>query len=387
MKKRFWLKFILFAAPFILMLGGLGGLALFIGEALPFNLILKGQAQDRSIIYLPFDDAGAFTYKALNLQERAPEIVVLGSSRSQQYRAEMFNTQPEAFYNAGLTATNVLDMQTLFAYVRRDESAPKILILMLDQTNFYESAYLQNLNRPIQWDSLVTQRLLVGTANTSVSLLTGEYSFFDLPPQAVTIPRLLARQDPVNGGTALGLTAILYGAGYRYDGSRQLGTAVTSNITARFQQHQQALEAGLYMFYPSDDFSPTNIRIVETMLQEAQSAGITVIGVFPSYAPSFAARMLASGKYGYIADSAAYLTTLFQAYEGYFFDFTDARLLASSDAEFYDAYHPAELLTLRMHLALAEALPDLFTPYVDKTALEQLIETNLNPLAVFPEPQ
>ena len=55
-------------------------------------------------------DHGTFRYKYLQVLRRHPQILVLGSSRVMQFRAEMFGAQAGDFYNAGGMIHSIEDL-------------------------------------------------------------------------------------------------------------------------------------------------------------------------------------------------------------------------------------------------------------------------------------
>lgn len=95
-----------------------------LGETIPIERVLKRQEQGglfmRKYLGQEFN-----TYKTIGLEKTQPKIVVVGSSRTMQFRGEYFT---EKFYNAGGLLQNHQDL----AYFLNEEQSADFFIIGLD---------------------------------------------------------------------------------------------------------------------------------------------------------------------------------------------------------------------------------------------------------------
>lgn len=362
--RKFIIRFTIFALPFTLYLVLAGGLAIHTGESLTFNEVIQRQLSDHSILFSPYDQSASFAYKVTYLQNYAPEVVIVGSSRVKTYRGAFFNLNPDRAYNAcgiGWTMRNIL---SLTQYM--EVSPPRVLILSLDQQWFRSQDSLNNFEPfTVNFSTLDRERRVIGLANVTRAVIDEEIPLSDM----------------LSGNNSrLGLTAVAFDFGYGYDGSHYQPGQDIEEIIARRERDFQAFEAQNGTFYsPANAISTTNLGYLEELLQWAQSHDVEVIGYFPPFMPEIYERMDGNEDYSYIPQSASALDDLFTRYDFHFFDLSDATESGGDTSEMYDGIHFSEVMQMRLHIRLVETLPDILGDYADVDTLETWLEQSDDP--------
>src|SRR5262249_15069181 len=99
MTRRIFVKLAFFLLPFALILIVAVGLAVYSGEVMPLFRVIDWQSHVPSVRYDPLFAENHFAYKLLTAARRQPEVIAIGSSRVYEFRAELLNKNPAAFYN------------------------------------------------------------------------------------------------------------------------------------------------------------------------------------------------------------------------------------------------------------------------------------------------
>jgi hypothetical protein len=99
--RRLFVVLVLMLSP-LLVTAALEGLAWRIGETMPMSLISKWQDGAPDRLWRGGDGHSYLTYKLARVADLKPEILALGPSRANSFRAAAF--APYTFFNAGLTA-------------------------------------------------------------------------------------------------------------------------------------------------------------------------------------------------------------------------------------------------------------------------------------------
>src|SRR5262245_18537506 len=97
---RFARKLTAFAGPIVVYLAVNAGLPWYAGEFESVVTVAARQASGDPLLYGPAYRDNYYVFKRAAVIRRHPEVLVLGSSRSMQFRAGLF-TDGSRFYNAG----------------------------------------------------------------------------------------------------------------------------------------------------------------------------------------------------------------------------------------------------------------------------------------------
>lgn len=160
-----------------------------------------------------------FKYK--NIKKKAPEILILGSSRVMQVRDFIFSPLESTFYNAGGMIQNVFDISQFADLLRVGElQKPKVLFIGIDPW------WLKN-DWAIDGQSWLKEEVLQEDIFDILAHLTASRRFIQQGisvVHALTVGALGA--SPYYGYPAIGSAAINYGNGFREDGSRQYSPSI-----------------------------------------------------------------------------------------------------------------------------------------------------------------
>lgn len=355
--KKFIKNLTLFFIPIIILLALYGAALVKSGELVSISdaahASVSGKAQLFGLTYRN----DSTMYKHFATVEAAPELLVLGTSRSMQIRGDFF--KDISFYNAGGGAGFMTEMLYFMQNIPK-ESLPKIAVFVLDQ-NFYNSAWIGNIE---DYDY---------TPNTikPIEYLRGmllDFYKIDL--------RALLSAD----GGKLGISANMRRSGYKPDGSYDYGTRLINpelNEDKAFSQTFIKIRAGKTRFEYSEDIYPEALEITQELLQFCKANDIAVVGILPPYAPSVVGEMADSGKYAYIDKLPAALGSMFADYGYEVHNYT--LLHGSEDSQFIDGYHGADRVYAALTLDLATR-SGILSPYIDTEKLNAFLSANTNPL-------
>lgn len=356
------------ALPVLLLTGGL----IYTGESMPLDMVIRAQASETPVLFRPAYGNRDQQFKRKAVDYRQPQVVMLGSSRVLQFRAQFLNLKPDAFYNAAAPAWRLDEVEK---FLRDITHTPDVLILGIDLPWFnanYDGdpivrepvsdfARIWNINRTVLQDAL------------------GGDSF--------DVEMLLARDEPGgSGGVSLGFRAIRDGHGFRNDGSEQYGDFLVAQHL--WQPHVRGrdmgwLADGIEMYTPADAVSDALFEQFVTILDLAQERDMLVVGFLPPYMPSLWANMIEDPRFGYVRELLPRLEALFAERGLPYFDFSDGALLGATDEDFFDGWHPSERIALQAYINMARDVPQLAL-YSDLAALQEIVNTAPDTFRVFP---
>jgi hypothetical protein len=355
---RFGVRLAKFFAP-ILLLGFIGGaIVLISGELLPVNIVARLQSYGRPFIYLAKFSDHTYRLKIEATIIKKPEILVMGASRSNQWRSAMF--RPAVFYNAG----NCLYTQRDYRRMLEDigDSAPRVIIFSVDFYTFNND-----------WDptfGMVAYGELSGWGSEEQKKILR-----DFVDQARSEPQSLIRApiDPVYGVPALGLMASNTGIGTRLDGSYQYGARILGKQGVSLESAIERTVIGRKPFQFGARIDQSQRDEFERFVKLARSRGITLIGVTMPFAPPVVDALNRSPKHAIWRE---FQTPEFGEWierQGVtYFNFTNLESFGGRPQEFVDPFHPSEPAYIRMLLTmLASSKVRAIFPEIDTNALRK----------------
>lgn len=355
--RRFVLRLAAFALPFAILYLLLTGFLIYTGESMPLALVAQMQLSDEPVLYRPRYGNRDLEFKTLSANLRQPDILLTGSSRVLQFRAQFFNKAPREFYNAGAPAWMLADV---LKFLDGLTYTPRVLIVGLDAPWFNDAYTSEPIPAPI--DDLTH----IVTANRGFlqDVLDGES--FD-------IGTYLARVEPGYGGLALGLRAIRDGHGFRNDGSEQYGDFLIAHwlySENERQRHLDYLRDGVDMYVYGDTVSSARWGELYELIRWCTEHNVLLIGFLPPYMPSLYTQMVEDGNHTYIRQLDAQLQALFDHYDFPYFDFSGSTGLGKvTDDDFFDGWHASEQINLRLYERIFWMLhaqqPGLLDAYTD----------------------
>lgn len=366
---RFLVKLALFAAPILMYLALTAAIPLYAGEFAAVEDVAARQSAGEPILYGPAYRDNYYVFKLASTIRRRPDVLVLGSSRSMQFRAGLV-ARNERFYNAGGAAQSIFEARRFITDLP-DGALPRLLLVGLDQPWFNSRTEANGLSR-IQ-HQIEAER--GAAANRAMN--TSRFFFWDLCQGKIPLRQLLRRQDPLYGRTAVGIAAAVRGAGFREDGSYQYGTVLNPEpVDRRLAEGYQRLRDDAGHLTHGDAVAQQNLDEVDALLTLSRARGMDVVGFAPPYAPGIYRAMAEDGRHTYLARSAASLAAVFARRGFRFFDFTDAAAAAgAADDDMIDDVHPSEFVCLKMYLTMLESLPGVLGRYSDSGFLRERAST------------
>lgn len=371
-----FLKKSLIFFPLILILVILPTLCLWrAGEFVDIDDVIRQQLSDhRSIMFSRAYNGQLGYLKLRTIQERRPQIIALGSSRTMQFRSKFF--KPSVFYNAGGGARIPEHFEEFLKRIPQGRE-PKVMIIGLDHI-FFNPRWSAH-------DELMDFKKFYSKTNIQEIWITGRTRIIqDYLSGKFTLRELLAK--PQNAQTKIGLLALIDNSGIINDGSHYYGKFI-SNPQGDEDYGSKAtlgkIAVGARHYEYSDAISAEAIEAVQRFLDDCKERGITVIGFLPPFTHTvYEALTERQEHYPYIFDIYNILKPIFDEKGFGLYDFTDLAILGADDEESFDGSHGSEKAYARLIIRLLEKEP-ILRQYADANALKARIKNIENPYVIF----
>ncbi|MHA1538366.1 MAG: hypothetical protein ACTSUD_12485 [Alphaproteobacteria bacterium] len=269
---------------------------------------------------------------------RQPEVVVLGSSRMEQFRQDYF-TAP---FVCACTLMGAIEHGAPFVEAMFKVAKPKLVILGLDYWWFGDSPD----------DGGGRWRPSVNASNLSAAKLLRPFAWLRRGSLGIGdyLGVLTGRGDIARLTThpKLGVQAVVRGRGVRKDGSALHADALFGPA----RQHKgQDFDKVRAQIAEGDTYYPHNVRLaprrfaeLERLVRRIEGHGAKVVVILPPLAGRVADMMKAEGKFAYVSAIRARLRRT----DGEIHDFHDPRPLGAADCEFLDDRHGGDVVVMRM---------------------------------------
>jgi hypothetical protein len=377
--RRFAVRVGLFFAPIVLLVSGIELVLWRAGETWPLERVITAQEQNPHAFFSrDIIDHGTFRYKYLQVLRRHPQILVLGSSRVMQFRAEMFGAQGADFYNAGGMIHSIEDLNN-FVDRLPPEITPKTVILGID----------------FWWLNANIQRTAVDSFSAGVK----EDGTYDWQGHANAVagyfrhPRTLVQLIRSSFGkkynpNAIGLQALLRRMGFRADGSKRFDLKIpntTEGWNRRFppaKKIERYIRKGEFPFAFTEGVSQPLLEQLRAAILKLKGRGTFVI----VYSPPVIAQWdrvasVVPGQKEYWREYHETLPRFFQALDVPFFDVVTTEQAGLDDRYMRDRYHAYETFTLYvLRRFCGDAHVRTAFPDVVKVADRALASPKTNPL-------
>jgi hypothetical protein len=334
-------RLLLFLAPFIVLSIFLGVTVIRVGELLPVSFVAWLQTFGRPFIFLPQLSDHTYKLKLEAIRRRRPEVLVLGSSRANQWRSAMF--RPATFYNGSNTIYVLRDFRRVLEEL--GDYVPRVIIFSLDYFVFvpdFEAVYKnQSKDELGGWGSPEQISVINGLLDEAV-LNPGAF----LPPQ----------DDGIHGVSAFGLSAIKTGTGVRLDGSYQYGHVIRGFPQISLESAAADIREGKqWPIIPASQLDDALLREFERFTDLARRKGIALVGVTTPFAPQVLAAIDESPLYQAWRQFDSSRTKEWIRSQGViYFDFTRLEDFVGKADEFADPFHPSEPAYIRMLLTMLD---------------------------------
>ena len=324
----------------------------------------QAAAQDVTLFGLAYRD-DTRSYKQAVAARKGADLLVLGTSRSMQFRGEFFDT--DSFYNAG-GGIAFMPQAPFFMQSLPKNKLPKHLLLVLDQYFFNEDWASIDLERDSETFTFRPVDFWYSYKRIFTDYADGKYRLLDV----------LQNPQGVYGVAAAGK-----GAGFYHDGSYSYGNAVLhpeKSNDANFVDTYERIRTASRRFEYGDNVSEPNTEALAQLLAFCAENDIMVTAIIPPYAPSVWKKMQESGNYTYMEKISPTLAPLFARYDFELFDYS--YLPETNDAQYIDGFHGSDRVYAALCARLAQDSPSL-APLLDKDALTALFTADGNPLTVI----
>lgn len=307
-------------------------------------------------------------YKIALYDTIKPEIVVVGSSRTLQFRPYAVTA---TFLTVGAPTAGMAAIHERVAALLSIHR-PKVLLLGLDFWWFNPQRNLPSLTR---WRQLQASRKHEKDSK-SRALALPVSALFDgrLSPREYV--DVLFQAGPRDGfGPRYGLAARLRNRGFFLDGSYLYDLALLTGNgpegKAALEDHLKRVADGRKGFEHATALDERQFALLQRTLDLLKKAGVPTVLFMPPVAPPMIERMAANQeKFSYISRLQNQLTQL----KVPFFDFHDPAAINSETCEFLDGMHAGDIASLRMVRRMAVSQNSSLAPYVDLEAADRLIE-------------
>ena len=353
----------LFAVFFIPLLSGLEWLGWRLGATVPLSIIASEQALSHKLLWL-----GAFKdyapYKLERIKLVRPEVLLVGSSRCGQARAQIF--RPYRTYNACLTAW---PLKHVVDFIDRATVAtkPRVVVVALDYFLFGD--FLADVWRK---ERSMDYRQGIDSHRRK---LHDVLDFAMRSNWSIDVIRTAAAQpqfEPIDNNRLIGTEAIRGHFGFRDDGSVFVAPGYRSTSAETLARGAEYVTSS---FPGAQHLSEVQFQQIVRLSELARDRGFSVVAIqypFLKSATDFLDNDQAYAPYAGIwrelrSDATA---RRFTDLGVRFFDMSRDPL-AADPGNFFDPAHPSERGILRTIIALLDRknFKDLF-PLVDKQSLE-----------------
>jgi hypothetical protein len=332
--------FILFSETFLFLSG----------ELIPISEVAKRNYKDgppgaymRMLI-----DQQTYRYRYEQIRRYRPKTLVLGSSRVQRFRQEMFGPGAD-FYNAAGTIAGVGDLE-VFIHALPEDYAPEILLIGVDSwwlngrvpdtainASFAEDIY-QDDARLVNAHIYAFQRLIKNlvsrkiTPGTIIKIITGD-----------------------NGGIErYGLLAWT-SRGLRNDGSNQFFDRSTPGdyYDRETPPVVERVANGIFQFIPARTVDNERLKRLESALMVLSERGTRIIGYAPPFSQEALRTIISHPVHkSFLDDYRAVINDLFKRNRWFFYDAVNIAQFGFNDMAMEDGFHAMETF----HVALLKTM-------------------------------
>ncbi|MGZ8899928.1 MAG: hypothetical protein ACXW3Z_07520 [Limisphaerales bacterium] len=331
-----WVVF-LFVLPFLVVGLLVEAVMWRTGESWPIERVISAQkVRSEALFMRGILDQGFYRFKALNIQEHKPRVLVLGSSRVMEFRKEMFGT--DRFYNAGGMIQGLKDLE---AFVEtKERHLPEVLVLGVDLW-WFSARHLPgtDMKSGVEYDAATDWQAHLKAARRFKS-------------SKVYKPALRSWSAKNEN---IGVEARNSSAGFRSDGSMKYHFAMpTSEEEWAFVDREkppipERIKNGEAPFAASSGMDAERVKRFEACLAELTKRGVMVLGFLPPFSAEAAALMESHpGQTKLWHEGRTMIPEMFARQGQVLVDSSSTASLGLDDRYLIDGIHAAE--TFQVHL-------------------------------------
>jgi hypothetical protein len=349
--------FFLLGAPLLLLVAVLEIAGWRLGETVPFPRAAQMQAESPDLIWNAGRQENYAYFKLARVARERPDVLVIGDSRSGQFRSVMF--RPYSCYNLSRVSWPIETLTDLLRHLPAGY-APKVIVLNLDFMMF----------NPSYTGFSTNATPVFGPPNHF-------HALWDIFRELWANPALIcaSSQGHFPGETLMGLSAHVSEGGFRKDGSEMWAVWRIKDF-GRDPEAMKALEPKFVLFSHGDAMGTREKAKFEEFISLAHSMGSTVIGIqMPIYGP-VVRTIEQDPKCGILNDFRAHVAGgYFDRLGVIFFDALTFPPYSEDYRYFITSVHPTEAVSSAILLKLAsDPRVKAVLPKLDTAALQQKLD-------------
>jgi|GEM_PF-4074872 len=346
----------------------------YLGEFTTINDAIEQQLDNPAIV---FSAEGVFSsYKWEMIQQRTPELLIIGSSRTMSFRSQFFHLREDAVFNGGMSLGNVWRVLWILEELKQLDKLPEVIILGADQDWFVPDRSSLEQDDQIEIPAIdVPPPSLENIFNRSRHILS------HMLDNQLLLSDVLDRRDPFYETFTIGFNGIVRSTGFRSDGSMIVNPTNLNTLSDdnRFTNARVRMANNDGRLTQSDTVNMTSVDAMEQVIQFCLDNDIELIVFSPPYAPTFYEEMQANGGYTYIPKLVELLAQRLDDAGYTYFDFSDGVIQNVDDSHYLDGTHGSEFVYLNMYLEMLQADESVLGIYSDVAYLSDF--------AVSPHPR
>jgi tetratricopeptide (TPR) repeat protein len=369
--RKFLAKLMIFILPLLITGSIIIGIAWHLGDAMPLHRIVDMQQADPRIMYRTETRNGIFHHKLLSINARQSAIMILGSSRVEEF-PDNLTQNADDYYNMSIPDMDLQESLWILQQISND-AMPEIIILNVDPMHFNiaqcdeEDFTLPDLPSDFE-------QIIIGTRNLWQDILLEDVKIDEL---------FYNMQLPNSARIRLGSKVLVSeNNGYSATGSRLLEYVRLVGLENSRTKAREALTARSDVYISGNELCMASFEMIEQFLQLSEEYGVTTIGVVLPFTPDVYEAFMSESDFAYFPKSLSRFEQIFAKYDGRFYDFSDPSIFDADYTYFRDGHHPGPVLSAKVFYAIAQANSELFAPYVNLDELDQLIVSARHPYAL-----
>ena len=308
--------------------------------------------------------------------EKTPDIIALGTSRTMQFREEVF--QGATFYTFGGIGDSVDAMRDIFDRISL-QNTPKIVILGVDW-DWLNPHYSHELpENALDSNNVLNRRMYLYKSLFREVRKNSKVQTQLLHPN-------LDEVDAIGKRPTIGLSAGVNYDGFRKDGSYQYGEYILhpNSIEERFADTYQRIEKGERRFEAADHIDADELAKLEALINHMRQRGCHVVVFLPPFPNQIYQTLLDSDRHGgFMIQFEDAVKEVCIAQNIPFFNFSNMEWLGASDAEAIDGFHGSERTYGRIVLQFQK--DDALVPYINAEYIEDCLRESNHPFQIIPE--
>lgn len=334
------------------------------------EVIASQKGSPKTIFGFSYVSTLFYPYKKSLLELSKGSITALGTSRVMEIRKEFF-IKPDSFVNAGGSVRSLNDAISFIEELPK-ESSLRVVFIGLDQEMMYE-----DLNKSIKTEEIWLPRRFINTL-----VFMSRRMYLDYFAHKYYLSEIV-KASMTNSN--IGISALINGDGFRYDGSYQYLEAENNKNLVNEANVKIEERADLIRKENNKNYDLENKKLAENLkklsifLNLCKAKGITVVGFAPPYpAPIYNAMIERGGIYkDMLTVNIKKEKDVFEASNNIFFDLSSSSIFGGESTEFVDEIHGTDKMYARMMLFMSENNV-LLRDYIDTKSLKGLIKNSKN---------